>query len=41
MFLQSPWIVWLKLAGAGRPVALANANATLSRVDLLCEVCNF
>ncbi|KAF0923111.1 hypothetical protein E2562_003333 [Oryza meyeriana var. granulata] len=27
----------VQLAGAGRPVALANANATLSRVDLLCE----
>uniref|UniRef100_A0A0E0DLL5 Solute carrier family 40 member n=1 Tax=Oryza meridionalis TaxID=40149 RepID=A0A0E0DLL5_9ORYZ len=26
-----------RLAGAGRPVALAKANATLSRVDLLCE----
>jgi hypothetical protein len=29
---------WLKLAGEGRPIALARANATLSRVDLLCEV---
>uniref|UniRef100_A0A0D3G2V9 Solute carrier family 40 member n=1 Tax=Oryza barthii TaxID=65489 RepID=A0A0D3G2V9_9ORYZ len=27
----------VQLAGAGRPVALAKANATLSRVDLLCE----
>ncbi|KAF2928988.1 hypothetical protein DAI22_05g023500 [Oryza sativa Japonica Group] len=27
----------LRRAGAGRPVALAKANATLSRVDLLCE----
>ncbi|KAL6594601.1 hypothetical protein ACP70R_048339 [Stipagrostis hirtigluma subsp. patula] len=27
----------VQLAGAGRPVALARANATLSRVDLLCE----
>jgi hypothetical protein len=31
---------WLKLAGEGRPVALAQANATLSRVDLICEVCH-
>ncbi|CAN6358429.1 unnamed protein product [Urochloa humidicola] len=27
----------VQLAGEGRPVALARANATLSRVDLLCE----
>uniref|UniRef100_A0A0D9WCD5 Solute carrier family 40 member n=1 Tax=Leersia perrieri TaxID=77586 RepID=A0A0D9WCD5_9ORYZ len=27
----------VQLAGEGRPVALAKANATLSRVDLLCE----
>ncbi|XP_040380403.1 solute carrier family 40 member 3, chloroplastic-like isoform X1 [Oryza brachyantha] len=27
----------VQLAGADRPVALAKANATLSRVDLLCE----
>ncbi|KAG8084453.1 hypothetical protein GUJ93_ZPchr0010g8505 [Zizania palustris] len=27
----------VQLAGAGRPVALAKANATLGRVDLLCE----
>ncbi|XP_062181409.1 solute carrier family 40 member 3, chloroplastic-like isoform X2 [Phragmites australis] len=27
----------VQLAGAGRPIALAQANATLSRVDLLCE----
>ncbi|KAL6865360.1 hypothetical protein ACP4OV_016511 [Aristida adscensionis] len=27
----------VQLAGAGRPIALARANATLSRVDLLCE----
>ncbi|XP_039836468.1 solute carrier family 40 member 3, chloroplastic-like isoform X1 [Panicum virgatum] len=28
----------VQLAGEGRPVALARANATLSRVELLCEV---
>uniref|UniRef100_A0A0A8XUY4 Solute carrier family 40 member n=1 Tax=Arundo donax TaxID=35708 RepID=A0A0A8XUY4_ARUDO len=27
----------VQLAGEGRPIALAQANATLSRVDLLCE----
>ncbi|PUZ63864.1 hypothetical protein GQ55_3G100700 [Panicum hallii var. hallii] len=27
----------VQLAGEGRPIALARANATLSRVDLLCE----
>ncbi|CAM0872358.1 unnamed protein product [Alopecurus aequalis] len=27
----------VQLAGEGRPVALAKANATLSRVDLICE----
>lgn len=27
----------MKLAGPGRPIALAQANATLFRVDLLCE----
>ncbi|XP_071675428.1 solute carrier family 40 member 3, chloroplastic isoform X1 [Lolium perenne] len=27
----------VQLAGLGRPVALAQANATLSRVDLICE----
>ncbi|CAN6326584.1 unnamed protein product [Urochloa humidicola] len=27
----------VQVAGEGRPVALAQANATLSRVDLLCE----
>lgn len=28
----------LQLAGANRPIALANANAMLRRVDLICEV---
>lgn len=28
----------MKLAGSNRPIALAEANAMLSRVDLLCEV---
>ncbi|RLN30265.1 solute carrier family 40 member 3, chloroplastic-like [Panicum miliaceum] len=28
----------VQLAGEGRPIALARANATLSRVDLLCEM---
>lgn len=27
----------VQLAGTGRPIALARANATLSRVDLICE----
>lgn len=27
-----------QLAGTNRPIALAQANATLSRIDLICEV---
>jgi hypothetical protein len=27
-----------QLAGTNRPIALAQANAILSRIDLLCEV---
>ncbi|XP_020114149.1 solute carrier family 40 member 2, chloroplastic isoform X1 [Ananas comosus] len=34
--VERDWIVLL--AGADRPVALAQANAVLNRVDLLCEV---
>lgn len=30
----------VKLAGTNRPVALAQANSMLSRIDLLCEVNN-
>lgn len=28
----------IQLAGANKPIALAQANAVLSRIDLLCEV---
>jgi len=28
----------VKLAGTNRPVALAQANAVLNRLDLVCEV---
>lgn len=31
----------MKLAGTNRPIALAQANAINSRVDLLCEVSFF
>jgi hypothetical protein len=31
---------FLKLAGTNRPVALAQANAMLNRIDLICEVRN-
>ncbi|XP_052206027.1 LOW QUALITY PROTEIN: solute carrier family 40 member 3, chloroplastic-like [Diospyros lotus] len=34
--VERDWVVLL--AGANRPVALAQANATLSRIDLLCEI---
>uniref|UniRef100_A0A1D1YCP4 Solute carrier family 40 member n=1 Tax=Anthurium amnicola TaxID=1678845 RepID=A0A1D1YCP4_9ARAE len=34
--LERDWIVLL--AGTNRPIALAEANAMLSRVDLLCEI---
>lgn len=30
--------LFVQLAGTNRPVALAQANAILSRIDLLCEV---
>lgn len=30
-----------QLAGVNRPLALAQANAVLSRIDLLCEVLRF
>ncbi|XP_072983073.1 solute carrier family 40 member 2, chloroplastic-like [Typha latifolia] len=33
--MERDWVVLL--AGTNRPIALAQANATLSRVDLLCE----
>ena len=29
----------VQLAGMNRPIALAQANAVLNRIDLLCEVC--
>lgn len=32
------WSFFMKLAGSNRPVALAQANAILNRLDLLCEV---
>ncbi|XP_057792035.1 solute carrier family 40 member 3, chloroplastic-like [Salvia miltiorrhiza] len=34
--MERDWVVLL--AGTNRPVALAQANATLSRIDLLCEI---
>jgi hypothetical protein len=35
------WWPFLQLAGANRPIALANANAILRRVELVCEVGHF
>jgi hypothetical protein len=32
------WWPFLQLAGANRPIALANANAILRRVELVCEI---
>jgi hypothetical protein len=29
----------VQLAGMNRPIALAQANAVLNRIDLICEVC--
>ncbi|XP_042005356.1 solute carrier family 40 member 3, chloroplastic-like isoform X2 [Salvia splendens] len=34
--MERDWVVLL--AGTNRPIALAQANATLSRIDLICEV---
>ncbi|KAG9457835.1 hypothetical protein H6P81_002343 [Aristolochia fimbriata] len=34
--LERDWVVLL--AGSNRPIALAQANAMLSRIDLLCEI---
>ncbi|KAG0482288.1 hypothetical protein HPP92_010372 [Vanilla planifolia] len=34
--VEREWVVLL--AGSNRPVALANANAMLNRIDLLCEI---
>ncbi|KAJ9557592.1 hypothetical protein OSB04_012206 [Centaurea solstitialis] len=34
--VERDWVVLL--AGSNRPIALAQANATLSRIDLLCEI---
>ncbi|XP_076930453.1 solute carrier family 40 member 3, chloroplastic-like [Bidens hawaiensis] len=34
--VERDWVVLL--AGKNRPIALAQANATLSRIDLLCEI---
>ncbi|KAH6827215.1 iron-regulated protein 3 [Perilla frutescens var. hirtella] len=34
--MERDWVVLL--AGTNRPIALAQANATLSRIDLLCEI---
>lgn len=31
----------VQLAGTNRPIALAQANAVLNRIDLLCEVIAF
>ncbi|KVH92078.1 hypothetical protein Ccrd_005895 [Cynara cardunculus var. scolymus] len=32
------FLTTVQLAGSNRPIALAQANATLSRIDLLCEI---
>lgn len=34
--MERDWVV--QLAGVNRPIALAQANAILSRIDLLCEI---
>ncbi|XP_010259256.1 PREDICTED: solute carrier family 40 member 3, chloroplastic-like isoform X2 [Nelumbo nucifera] len=34
--MERDWVV--QLAGSNRPIALAQANAILSRIDLLCEI---
>lgn len=34
--MERDWVV--QLAGTNRPIALAQANAVLSRIDLLCEI---
>jgi len=34
--MERDWVVLL--AGTNRPVALAQANAVLNRLDLICEV---
>lgn len=34
--MERDWVVLL--AGANRPIALAEANAVISRIDLLCEI---
>lgn len=31
-------VLFIQLAGTNRPVALAQANAVLSRINLLCEI---
>lgn len=31
----------VQLAGTNRPIALAQANAAINRIDLLCEVTIF
>jgi hypothetical protein len=36
--LDLSFVVGFQLAGANRPIALANANAILRRVELVCEV---
>lgn len=37
-FLLPDDTYWMQLAGVNRPIALAQANAILNRIDLLCEV---
>lgn len=32
-------MLFFQLAGLNRPIALAQANAVINRIDLLCEVC--
>lgn len=36
--LKLAFFIHVQLAGINRPIALAEANAVLSRIDLLCEV---
>ena len=38
MSLKLAFFFHVQLAGINRPIALAEANAVLSRIDLLCEV---